>query len=245
VKVVATIEARMASTRLPGKVLREAVGVPLLGHLITRLQACVTLDEIIVASTTSAADDAIDDYCSSLGVAVFRGSENDVMGRVLAAASSCEADIVVETTGDNPLLDPEIVDLHVETFLANNADYVSNVVVPSFPDGMDVQVFSLETLRRSEALASHRLDREHVTRHIRQHPETFTRINVVAPRALRRPDFSVTVDVDSDFEIVRLILEHLYKSTEPFSCVDIVTFLDAHPEIAKLNLKVERKGVNS
>ena len=235
----------MASTRLPGKVLREVAGVPLLGHLISRLQTCRTLDDIVVASTTSAIDDAIDEYCGALGVTVFRGDENDVMGRVLAAAASCEADIVVETTGDNPLLDPEIVDLHVETFLSNNVDYVSNVVVPSFPDGMDVQVFSLETLRRSEALTSHRLDREHVTRHIRMHPEIFTRINVIAPEALKRPHFSVTVDVDSDFEIVRLILERLYRPTKPFSCADLVIFLDAHPEVAQLNSRVERKGVNS
>ncbi len=245
VKVVATIEARMASTRLPGKVLREVVGVPLLGHLISRLQACDKLDDIVVASTTSAVDDAIDEYCGSLGVAVFRGDENDVMGRVLAAASSRAADIIVETTGDNPLLDPEIVDLHVETFLSNTAHYVSNVVVPTFPDGMDVQVFSLETLRRSEARANHRLDREHVTRHIRQHPEIFTQINVVAPLAVRRPDLSVTVDVEADFEIVRLVLEHLHKPSELFTCTDLVTFLDAHPEIAELNSKVKRKGVNS
>jgi len=168
-----------------------------------------------------------------------------VMGRVLKAAASFSADIVVETTGDNPLLDPGIVDLHVETFLSNTADYVSNVVVPTFPDGMDVQVFSLETLRRSEASANHRLDREHVTRHIRQHPEIFTQINVLAPFAVRRPDLSVTVDVGADFEIVRLVLENLYKPSEPFTCTDLVVFLDAHPEIAELNSKVRRKGLSS
>ena len=154
-KVIATIEARMGSTRLPGKVLREVVGVPLLGHLISRLQACDKLDDFVVATTTSPADDVIDEYCQSLGVAVFRGDEDDVLGRVLAAASSLAADVVVETTGDNPLLDPSIVDLHVETFLSNTADYVSNAIVPTFPDGMEVQVFSLETLRRSEAIANH------------------------------------------------------------------------------------------
>jgi spore coat polysaccharide biosynthesis protein SpsF len=245
VKVVATIEARMGSTRLPGKVLREVVGVPLLGHLISRLQACDKLDGIVVASTTNPVDDVISEYCQSLGVAIFRGDEDDVMGRVLTAAASFAADIVVETTGDNPLLDPAIVDLHVETFLSNTADYVSNVVVPTFPDGMDVQVFSLETLRRSEASANHPLDREHVTRHIRQHPEIFTQIDVVAPLAVRRPDLSVTVDVDADFEIVRLVLENLYKPSEPFTCTDLVAFLDAHPEIAELNSKVRRKGLNS
>lgn len=244
-KIVATIEARMASTRLPGKVLREAFGVPILGHLISRLQACNTLDGIVVASTTNSRDDAIEEYCGSLGVTVFRGDENDVMGRVLAAASSCRADVIVETTADNPLLDPDIVDLHVETFFSNNADYVSNVIVPTFPDGMDVQVFSVDTLRRSESSARHQLDREHVTRHIRQHPDLFSRINVIAPRAMRRPDFSVTVDVESDFEVVKLILEHLYKPSELFSCTDLVTFLDAHPEIVELNSKVERKGVDS
>ena len=244
-KVIATIEARMGSTRLPGKVLLEVVGVPLLGHLISRLQACDKLDDFVVATTTSPADDVIDEYCQSLGVAVFRGDEDDVLGRVLAAASSLAADVVVETTGDNPLLDPEIVDLHVDTFLSNTADYVSNVVVPTFPNGMDVQVFSLETLRTSEASANHPLDREHVTRHIRQHPEIFTQINVIAPLAVRRPDLSVTVDVDADFEIVRLVLENLYNPSEPFTCTDLVVFLDGHTEIAELNSKVRRKGMNS
>jgi spore coat polysaccharide biosynthesis protein SpsF len=221
------------------------VEIPLLGHLIFRLQACENLDEIVVASTTSPADDLIEEYCKSLGVAIFRGDEDDVMGRVLTAAEAFSADIVVETTGDNPLLDPRIVDLHVQTFLSNTADYVSNVVVPTFPDGMDVQVFSLDTLRRSEASANHRLDREHVTRHIRQHPEIFRQINVLAPFEVRRPDLSVTVDVDADFEIVRLVLENLYKPSEPFTCNDLVVFLDAHPEIAELNSNVRRKGLNS
>jgi spore coat polysaccharide biosynthesis protein SpsF len=244
-KVVATIEARMASTRLPGKVLLKVVGVPLLGHLISRLQACENLDDIVIATTTSPVDDVIDEYCQSLGVAIFRGDADDVMGRVLAAASFLAADVVVETTGDNPLLDPAIVDLHIQTFLSNTADYVSNAIVPTFPDGMEVQVFSLETLRASEASANHPLDREHVTRHIRQHPEIFTQINVIAPLAVRRPELSVTVDVDADFEIVRLVLENLYNPSEHFTCTDLVAFLDAHPEIAELNSKVRRKGLNS
>jgi len=245
VKVVATIEARMASTRLPGKVLREVVGVPLLGHLVSRMQACEKLDEIVVATTTSRVDDAIEDYGRSIGVAVFRGEEDDVMGRVLAAATHLAADIVVETTGDNPLLDPEIVDLHVATFLSNTAAYVSNTVVPSFPDGMEVQVFTLETLRQSEASATHRLDREHVTRHIRQNPQIFSQINVIAPLAVRRPDLTVTVDVDADFEVVRFVLENLHTTTGHFTCSELVTLLNAHPEIAELNSKIMRKGLNS
>lgn len=244
-KLVATIEARMASTRLPGKVLHEIIGVPMLGHLITRLEASETIDEIVVASTTNSEDDAIEDYCRSRGTAIFRGDEEDVMGRVLQAAASRAADVVVETTGDNPLLDPEIIDVHVETFLANSADYVSNVVIPSYPDGMDVQVFSLDTLRRSESVAKNPLDREHVTRHIRQHPEQFSRINVIAPRELRRPDLCVTVDVPADMEVVRYALEALYSPARAFTCAELIAFLDRNAEIAGLNTLVERKGIDS
>ena len=244
-KIVVTIEARMASSRLPGKVMREAMGTPLLGHLITRLEACDSIDEIVVASTTRSDDDAIEEYCRSRGTAVFRGDNDDVMGRVLMAAASRSADVIVETTGDNPLLDPEIVDLHVEAFLANAADYVSNVVVPSYPDGMDVQVFSVGTLQRSERVARDPLDREHVTRHIRQHPEQFSRINVIAPRAVRRPDLCVTVDAPADFELVRQVLEALYTPSRAFTCAELIAFLDGNAEVARLNALVERKGMNS
>ncbi len=244
-RIVATIEARVASSRFPGKVLHKIVGVPMLGHLITRLEASETIDEIVVASTTNSEDDAIEDYCHSRGTAVFRGDEDDVMSRVLQAAASRSADVIVETTGDNPLLDPEIVDVLVETYLVNTADYVSNVVVPSYPDGMDVQVFSLDTLRRSESAAEHPLDREHVTRHIRQHPEQFSRINVIAPRELRRPDLCVTVDEPADMEVVRSALEALYSPTRAFSCAELIAFLDRNADIAALNALVERKGLDS
>lgn len=244
-RVVATISARMASSRMPGKVLREVVGIPLLGHLVSRMQSCERLDEIVVATTTRPGDDAIVDYCRSIGVTVFRGDENDVMGRVLSAGEFSSADLLVETTGDNPLLDPEIVDLHIETFLSNTADYVSNTVVPSFPDGMEVQVFSIDTLRQSEASTNHRLDREHVTRHIRQNPEIFSRINVIAPITIRRPELSVTVDEEADFEVVRFILENLHNAYGHFTCTDLVDLLSAHPEIAALNSRVLRKGMNS
>lgn len=244
-RIVATIEARMASSRFPGKVMHEIVGVPMLGHLITRLEASETITEIVVASTTRSEDDAIEEYCRSRGTAVFRGAVEDVMGRVAQAAASRAADVIVETTGDNPLLDPQIVDVLVETYLANTADYVSNVVVPSYPDGMDVQVFSLDTLMRSEKVTKDLLDREHVTRHIRQHPTQFPRINVIAPRPLRRPDLCVTVDVPTDMEVVRGALEALYSPTGVFTCAELIAFLDRNPEIAGLNALVERKGMDS
>ena len=241
-KVVATVEARMASSRLPGKVLRQVVGVPLLGHLINRLKYCQTLNDIVVATSTNPLDDELVEYCRLIDIPVFRGDEIDVMGRVLAAATFSSADLVVETTGDNPMLDPDIVDFHVDTFLANKADYVSNTVFPSFPDGMDVQVFMRKTLALSERATSHPLDREHVTRHIRMHPDLFTRINVLAPIDIRRPDLSVTVDEPSDFDVVRLAFESLYDESRPFSCRELVAYFDAHPEIALKNALVNRKG---
>ena len=172
----------MTSSRLPGKVLLPALGEPMLKHLVKRLRAVPSLHGIVLATTVNAQDDVLVEFAGQEGIGYFRGSENDVMGRVAGAARSSGADVVVEITGDCPIIDPKIIEHVIRLFRANQAAYVGNAHVRSYPDGMDTQVFRLETLERSAAMTDAPLDREHVTRHIRNHPELFPPLHVVARR---------------------------------------------------------------
>ena len=181
-KIVAIIEARMTSSRLPGKVLMPAAGKPLLGHLIRRLQQTPSIDDIVVATTVNAADEPLVALAREYGVGCFRGSEEDVMGRVLGAGEAAQADIVVNLTGDCPLIDPVLNEQTIRMFLANQCDYATNGHIHTFPGGYAVQVYRLETLRRSASMTNERLDREHVTLHIRNHPELFRHVILAGRR---------------------------------------------------------------
>ena len=147
--IVATIEARMTSSRLPGKVLMPAGGRPLLRILIERLQHVSAIDSIVVATTTNATDDPVAALCEAAGVAVFRGSEDDVLGRVRGALDYAKADIAVEITGDCPLIDPRVIDRVVRAKLDGESDYVSNTMRYTYPEGLDTEVFSVSALERA------------------------------------------------------------------------------------------------
>jgi spore coat polysaccharide biosynthesis protein SpsF len=241
-RIVATIEARMTSSRLPGKPLLEVLDRSMLAVLVTRLQAAVSIDQIVLATTTNSTDDPLVAEADKLGIACFRGSEEDVMQRVIDAAISADAEIIVEITGDCPLIDPEIVEQCIRIFRENTALYVGNAHVRSYPDGMDVQVFSLETLQRSAAMTSASLDHEHVTLHIRNHPEIFPAINVVAPPALYWPELGLTLDEAADFQLLSRIIEALYPQDPFFSCYEILSLLRRNSYWVALNQAVIRKG---
>ena len=151
-RYIATIEARMTSSRLPGKPLMLAAGKTMLEHLVERLRAAPSIDGIVLATTENATDDQLCDAGHTLGIDVFRGSENDVMNRVLGAAESAKADVIVEITGDCPLIDHNIVEQCIRMHKVHNADYVSNVMVRSYPDGMDVEIFTMNALEKASKL---------------------------------------------------------------------------------------------
>ena len=146
-KIAAIVEARMASKRLPGKVLLKAKNITMLDHLIDRLKKVKIIDEIIVATTINPLDQEIIDFCEAKEIRYYRGSEDDVMGRVIGAAEYCNADIIVEITADCPIIDPSIVEQIINIYLFNNVDYVSNANIRSYPDGMDTQVYSIDILK--------------------------------------------------------------------------------------------------
>lgn len=243
-KFIATIEARMTSSRLPGKVLLQASGIPLLQHLVNRLRAVQSIDGIVLATTTNDFDDPLEEFARQMNINCFRGSELNVMERVIGAASSVNADVIVEITGDCPIIDSEIVEQAIRIYKSNNADYVSNAVIRSYPDGMDVQVFSLNTLVKSFQMTNSTLDHEHVTLHIRNHPEIFNHINLIAPPEIHWPELGLTLDELSDYNLLKYIIEYFEKINPKFTCLDVVRFLRNRPDLVKINSDIKRKGDN-
>ena len=235
-KIVAIIQARMGSTRYPGKVLAEIGGRPMLWYTVTRLRQARTLKHIAVATTDQPSDDPIGEFCDLHGIPLFRGSEDDVLERYYGAAKAFKADAVVRITGDCPLLDPSVVDDVVRRFLDGDVDYVSNICPPTYPDGLDTEVFSLEALQRAHAEAEWASEREHVTSYIRKHPETFRIQNVTHAKDLS--SLRWTVDDDRDMAFVRAVFERLEDVTSGLDV--ILSLLERHPEIAAINAGTAR-----
>lgn len=233
----------MTSTRLPGKVLLPACGRPFLEILVERLSRAARLDGVVLATTTNAMDDPVAALGRRLGVGVFRGSEEDVLSRVLGAATEAGADLVVEITGDCPLIDPEIVSQVVDLYLLNDCDYASNVDPAAFPDGMDTQVFSRELLALADREGLTPEDREHVSWFIRRHPERFRKLHLPAPPSQHWPELGLTLDEVADYTLLKTVTETLYPEDPAFSLGDILRLLRSRPELLEINRSVRRKQV--
>jgi spore coat polysaccharide biosynthesis protein SpsF len=241
-RTVCTIEARMTSSRLPGKVLLPAAGKPLLEHMIERLRRVEQLDEIVIATTEDASSEPLQALASRLGVGCFRGSEDDVLARVLGAAQAYDAELIVETTGDCPLIDPATVDLVISRFHEAGVDYCANNLERTYPRGMDAQAFPTAVLAEVDTRTDDPSDREHVSLYIYEHPERYKLHSVTSDRpetgALR-----LTVDTPEDYELVKTVFEALYPAKPDFSLQDILALFDARPELADVNRHVEQKAV--
>jgi len=240
--VVATVQVRMGSSRLPGKVMREIAGKPLLGHLLDRLALSDRLDGVVVATSVRAENDAIERYCGSRGVACFRGDEDDVLGRMLGALRSLNAVVGVEVFGDCPLIDPAIVDQFVDLFTqADGAlDFVGNDLTTTWPPGMEVEVFSVAALADADRRCADPAIREHGTLFIRQNPARYRLRNVEAPAQLRRPDIELEVDTAEDLAVLDQVLAH-FADRRDVGLAELIAFMDAHPQIASANRDVPRR----
>jgi spore coat polysaccharide biosynthesis protein SpsF len=239
-RTVAIVQARMTSTRLPGKVLADLGGRPLLDWVIERTRAARTVDDVLLATTTNATDEPLVDAAARLALPVFRGDEDDVLGRYCAAAGAATADVVVRITSDCPLVDPAVIDLVVARFREERADYASNGLVASFPRGLDVEVLHrsvLETCGR-EATSPH--ERAHVTPFAYAHPERFRLLSVEAPTP--HPEERWTVDTPEDLALVRAIVDRLAPRRD-FGWEDILAVLDAEPALRALNRDVRQKAL--
>ncbi len=235
-KIVASIEARMGSSRLPGKVLKDIAGQPALTRLLRRLRQCKKLDSIILATTTLAADDALVDWANKEKLPYFRGSEEDVLNRVVKAQQQTGSDIVVEICGDCVLIDPEIVDMAIETFLENDCDVVSTCRQKGYPMGMAVQVFRLSALEKVEKEIMDPPVREHVSLYFYEHPELYKIIHLLPPQRWYAPHYRWQLDYPEDLEFI----DNVYKSLEPkyggtFGIEEIMSLLNEKPELVKIN----------
>jgi spore coat polysaccharide biosynthesis protein SpsF len=240
-KIGIIIQARMGSTRLPGKSLKEVLGRPLLAYLIDRLKRVKGSPPIILATTTKAADNVLINYASGMEIDSFRGSEDNVLERFYLAAKARHLDVIVRVTADCPLIDPAVIDQTIKTYVENypKIDYVSNTLTRTYPRGMDVEVFSFRALERAYREATQKDELEHVTPYIYRHPEIF---------ALKGVEFGTdqsqhrwTVDTPEDFELIRRLIEALYPKNPHFSLGDLLKQMESHPEWAAINSHIQQK----
>lgn len=237
-KVAAIVESRMSSRRLPGKNLKPLLGRPMVARLLERLKQARTLDAICLATSTEPSDQLLEDWAHAEGVACFRGALDDVLARVVGAARSVEADVIVEITGDCPLVDPRIVDAAVRRHARGDVDYVANMLdVLTFPIGFDVQVYRASLLAQVASEAVEPYDRENVTPFIYRHPDRYRLLNLRAAPELDRPRYFLCVDQPEDFALVRTVYDALHPGNPAFSAADVVRFLDARPDLAASNYR--------
>lgn len=238
--IVAIVQARLGSTRLPGKVLLDLAGKPVLARVLDRLSRAKRLNKVVVAATVEVGDDPLEWFCKQHGWPCFRGSQNNVLDRYYQTAKAFQADVIVRITSDCPLIEPEIVDCVVARFVAGlpDVDYVSNVVAPrTYPRGLDTEVFSFSALDRTWTEAKAPRFREHVTLYTRSHPEIF-RIRGLTSDV----DYSHmrwVIDTKDDLEFVRRIYEHI--GNDEFSWRDVLVLLENHPEWLDINKHVRQK----
>ncbi len=239
-RIVAIIQARMGSTRLPGKALRDICGRTMLARVVRRADRSRLVDEVVVATTTRLEDTAIVDECRSLGVRSFRGSEQDVLDRYHGAASEFNADSIVRITSDCPLIDPEIIDNIVQAFLEKRPDYASNTLVSTYPRGLDVEVFSRAALDRAHAEARLAHQRVHVTPYLYQNPAIFRLLSIAAEEDYSR--YRWTVDTKEDLDLLRAVYGKL-GGDDGVSWRDVIVLMGREPGLAEINRHIRQKSL--
>lgn len=240
-KTAAIVAARMTSSRLPGKALVPVNGVPAIEQIVRRVRGCNRLDDVIIAMTDLTADDPLATFCETLNVSVFRGSEDDVLGRLLAAALQYDVDTILYIAGDCTAIDPLLIDELLTFYNSHSLDYASNCDRVTYPLGMNLQVFTTAALARLDKLTSNPWDREHVTEYFYTHPELFRCAFIEAPPALTRPNYRLCVDLPADVELMSALFKALDRPDRIFTTAEIIEFLDAHPEIASINQNLKHK----
>lgn len=243
-KVVAIIQARMASSRLPGKVMMSIIDKPVLWHVVERVKRAKLIDQVVVATSTNPADKTVVDFCEKNNIEIFVGSENDVLDRYYQCAKKYKADVIVRITADCPLVDPELIDKAIKLLLKGKHDHVGIATgagvakskVKKFPDGMDCSVFTLKSLATAYLEANDDDDeREHVNMYIWKRPKIFKLANLESN--IDYSNFRLTVDYKEDLTLVRKIYQKLYPSNHHFGLSDIIGFIKANPKLLDINCK--------
>jgi spore coat polysaccharide biosynthesis protein SpsF len=236
-KVVAIIQARMGSTRLPGKVLKDLCGETVLARVVSRTRRAKLVDEVVVATTVESADDAIVRECERLSVACFRGDEADVLDRYYLASRKFAADEVVRITSDCPFSDPELIDAAIRKFVDEEPDYVTNALVPTYPLGLDVEVFSSDALEQAWRTAKEPYQRTHVTAYLYEHPEIFKIVSLTAEADYSK--YRWTLDTPADLELIRAVYAHF--SQRNFGWREVLSLMENRPELVAINAQVRQK----
>jgi len=231
----------MGSERLPGKSMRLFDGKPMLWHLVSRLRQCRLLDDLIIAAPDSLENDPIESFCMSESISCYRGREEDVLVRILESLIACDADIGVVAYGDNPLVDPAVVDEHIAIFQDLTAtDWVGNDLKTTFPPGMEVEVFDVGALADSNSRTCDPQIREHGTLCIRQRPDLYTLLNIEAKGVRRRPEINLGVDTIEDAEVIGAIISHFSDRTN-YSLEEIIEYVDKNPKLLQRNQNTPRR----
>lgn len=236
--IIAVLQARVSSTRLPGKVLKPILGKPMLLHQIGRVSQSKSIDKLIVATSIENSDDSLAELCEQNGIMCFRGSLDDVLDRFYKSVQSHKPTHVIRLTGDCPLADPEIIDQVVQLHIEGQFDYTTNALEPTYPDGLDVEVMRFSVLERAWKEASLQSQREHVTLFINQQPDIF-KIGIMK-YATDLSHLRWTVDEPQDFELVCRIYDALYREKNNFSMQDILMYLENNPGLKELNTEFQR-----
>ena len=240
-RIVAIHQARMTSKRLPGKVLMELDGRPLIDYSLERLKRAQSLDKIVVATTVNAADDSIVDYCKMRGFFFYRGDEKDVLSRYYEAAKLFNAEVVIRTTSDCPLLDPSLIERVIKEYFDEKVDYASNMLNETFPLGLSVEAFSIEALEKAYNGASKDFEREHVTLYINRNPDEFSLHSVEQKENLSYLRW--TVDTPEDFLFIQKVISKLRNKDRPYEMETILEILNENPEFIEINRKIKQKGI--
>lgn len=236
--ILAILQARYSSSRLPGKILKDICGKPMVFHEVDRLRRSGLIDKLVLATSIEASDDPVETACKAEGVTCFRGNLDDVLDRYYQCAKEYEPTHVVRVTGDCPLIDPAVVDSVIEKHINEGNDYTGNTNPPSFPDGLDVEIMTFAALKDAWQEARLMSEREHVTLYIRNHADKYKFGNVACPEDLSAHRW--TVDEPEDFELVKAVYEGIYQDKPFFDMYDVLEYIRKNPEILNLNDKFER-----
>lgn len=240
--VIAIIQARLNSSRLPGKVLLPVGELTVLEFIVQRLRRSKLIDDVVIATTENESDNAIIDLCKNKNIKYFRGSEEDVLSRVLDAAKQFNADIIVEVTGDCPFVDSTIADLCIQRLVADKCDYVSNVIDRTFARGLDVQVFWTNVLDRVDQEVDNPIDRQHVSTWIYRNPKSYKTFKNSCVRTMTydTSDIRLTLDTQEDYDLITRVYNYFLNNK--FDYRDIFKFFNEKPEFKNINKSIKQKS---
>lgn len=239
--IAAIIQARMGSTRLPGKVLKKLNGKSLIENIVLRVRHCTTVDEILVATTTNKLDDELEQWCFEHQIKCYRGDEKDVLKRYFDAASFINADVIIRITADDPFKDPKVIDAVVKQLIDNNLDFSFNNFPPTFPEGLDTEVFTYEAIKKAMESNTTDFEKEHVTQYFYHNPNDFRMMNYSYTKDVS--DIRLTVDSKEDFLLAEEIYSKLAPNGEMFYLEDVLRLMEAHPDLMEINQNVKRSAM--